>query len=211
MAGVLALAPPATAQPVPRKQARAVRVPADAIRVDGRLDEDAWRQIRPLTDFVQKEPVEGAPPTDRMEVFLAYDEDALLVGARMWSRPGSIQAPVTRRDDVSQAEHLWIALDTYLDRRTAYGFGVTASGVRLDHFHPIDNEYEMDATFDPVWEAAAHRLEDGWSCELRIPYSQLRFNAAPEQVWGLNIDRWIPSRFEDVFWVPVPKKVTAWA
>ena len=195
-----------------RKQAVAVRVASDAIRLDGRLDEEAWGFSPALTDFIQKEPVEGAAPTDRMEVRFVYDNDALLVGARMYSQSGgTIQAPLGRRDDGQQSEHLLVSLDTYLDRRTAYTFGVTASGVRLDHYHPSDNENEIDREFDPVWEARTRVDEDEWTAEMWIPFSQLRFNDLVSQVWGLNLKRWIPSRNEEVFWVPVPRTVQGWS
>ena len=114
-----------------RKQASASRVADEAIRVDGRLDEEVWLGAIPITDFVQKEPIEGAPPTDAMEVRFVYDDSALYVGARMFSRvEAAIQAPLARRDNGdAQAEYVLISLDTFLDRRTAYDFGVTASGV----------------------------------------------------------------------------------
>jgi len=156
------------------KQAMAEKIAGDVIRVDGRLDEEAWLQATPLTDFVQKEPNEGATPTDEMEVRFLYDEDALYVGARMYARNHRrIQAPLGRRDNVGQAEHFLVSLDTFLDRRTAYTFGVSAAGVRLDHFHPTDNEHNVDAGFDPVWEARTSRDADGWTAELWIPFSQL--------------------------------------
>src|SRR5688572_29211694 len=139
------------AQPQPnpiRKQATASRIPNGAVNVDGRLDEDVWRVSVPISDFVQKEPTEGGQPTDPMEVRFAYDETALYVGARMVSREGrGIQAPLGRRDNVSQAEHILVALDTFLDRRTAVVFGVTAAGVRVDRFHASDNEENFDAGF----------------------------------------------------------------
>src|SRR5207342_1546200 len=119
----------------------ALRVTDDAIHVDGRLDEPSWEQAVPLVDFVQKEPREGVAPSERMEVRFAYDASALYVGARMYKNSGSpIQAPMGRRDRFEQAENIQIALDTFHDRRTAYVFGVTASGVRVDRFHPDDNE-----------------------------------------------------------------------
>ena len=200
------------AEQLTRKQAVAVRVGSGAIRFDGRLDEEAWRLSPALTDFIQKEPVEGATPTDRMEVRFVYDDDALFVGARMYSQSrGAIQAPLGRRDDGQQSEHLLVSLDTFLDRRTAYTFGVTASGVRLDHYHQSDNENQIDPEFDPVWEARTRVEEGGWTAELWIPFSQLRFNDLGSQVWGLNLKRWIPSRNEEVFWVPVPRTVQAWS
>jgi hypothetical protein len=209
---LLAAGSAALADPPPRKQATAVRISPGAVRLDGRLDEAVWRDTTPLTDFVQKEPVEGAPPTDAMQVWIVYDDEALYVAGRMGTQGrGAIQSPISRRDNVSQSEHLYIALDTFLDRRTAYTFGVTASGVRLDFYHPNDDELDVDSTFDPVWEARAFVEDHAWTCEMRIPFSQLRFNDRAEQVWGMNLDHWIPSRFEDVFWVPVPKNVRAWS
>lgn len=123
-----------------RKRADAVRVAAGSIRVDGRLNESVWRDVPALTDFVQSEPVEGAPPTDRMEVRFAYDDNALYVGARMYSS-APIQSPLGRRDEGDQAEHLIVWLDTYLDRRTSSTFGVTAAGVRLDRYYSQDDDW----------------------------------------------------------------------
>ncbi|MBV9773876.1 MAG: carbohydrate binding family 9 domain-containing protein [Gemmatimonadetes bacterium] len=220
LALALAGAPPTLAQgtradapaPTARRQALAVPVEGRPPTVDGRLDDPAWRAAPVLTGFLQKQPAEGEPATERTEVRFLYDGDALYVGARMYARdPARIQAPVSRRDNGSQAEHLWISLDTYHDRRTAYSFGVTASGTRMDWYHPRDDETDIDLSFDPVWEARAERDSLGWTAEMRIPFSQLRFNALPEQVWGLNVDRWIPSTQEDDFWIPVPSKEKGWA
>ena len=196
----------------PHKSAAAVQIAAGAIDVDGDLREEIWQRVPPLTDFVQKNPVEGATPTDRLEVRIAYDHDALYVATRVISKdPSRIQAPVSRRDNIHQAEHIWISLDTYRDRRTAYSFAVAASGVRGDWYHPSDNEENIDTSFDPVWQAASRIDSAGWTAEMRIPFSQLRFNAATEQVWGINFDFWSPSRNEDVFWIPVPKNESGWS
>src|SRR5688572_15990908 len=219
---VLALASPLTvssaqsaAKPKmdrPQKSATAVKVATGSIEVDGKLTDAAWASIPPLRDFVQKEPVEGATPTDQLEIRLAYDDDALYVATRVISKdPSKIQAPISRRDNIHQAEHIWISLDTYRDQRTAYSFAVAASGVRGDWYHGSDNEYDIDTSYDPVWQAAAEIVTDGWTAEMRIPFSQLRFSAANEQEWGLNFDFWSPSRSEDVFWIPVPKNESGWS
>jgi hypothetical protein len=195
-----------------RKRAYAVRVPEDSIRVDGALHEPAWAEATPIVDFLQKEPTEGAQPTERMEIRFVYNSSSLYVGARMYKAPGSaIQAPMGRRDRVEQSEHVLIALDTFLDRRTAYVFGVTATGVRLDRFHPRDDETAFDEGFDPVWQARTQVDEEGWTAELWIPFSQLRFNAGAEQVWGLNVRRFTPTLNEEDYWIPVPRTITAWA
>lgn len=199
------------AEPPMAKRAVAVRVPNQTFQLDGRPDEAQWREITAITDFLQKEPVFGVVPTEAMELRFAYDDHALWVGARMEVKGREVQAPLVRRDGGAKSEHLWISLDTFGDKRTAYSFGVTASGVRLDFLHRSDSEWDRDSGFDPVWQARAQRDEKGWTAEFRIPFSQLRFNAADTQVWGLNVDRWIPSRNEDVFWIPIPKDETGWS
>ncbi|MBI2073593.1 MAG: carbohydrate binding family 9 domain-containing protein [Gemmatimonadetes bacterium] len=194
-----------------RKEAMAVRA-ATAPVVDGRLDDAIWQTARFFSDFVQKQPQEGAAPTERTEIAFVYDDDALYVGARMHvADPSTIQSFVTRRDNGSQSQHVWISLDTFLDGRTAYSFGVTASGVRLDWYHASDNEHDINDDWDPVWEARARVDSLGWTAEMRIPFSQLRFNDRPVQTWGLNVDRWIPEKNEDDFWIPVPTSVRAWS
>jgi hypothetical protein len=213
---LLLLALPAHAQepaaPPPRKEIRAVRISAAPPTVDGRLDDAVWETAPVLSDFVQKQPVEGAPPTERTEVRFLYDDHALYVGLRMHKDDAaSIQAPLGRRDDGGQAEHVWISLDTWLDRRTAYSFGVTAAGTRMDWYHPTDDETDIDASFDPVWEARVARDSLGWTAEMRIPFSQLRFRADATSPWGLNVDRWNPATREDVFWIPIPSQEQGWA
>ena len=161
-----------------RKQATATRVPNGSIRVDGRLDEEVWQKATAITDFIQKEPVEGAQPTDAMEVRIAYDDDVLYVGARMFSKDGRIQAPLGRRDSIDQAEHILLSFDTFLDRRTAVVFGVTAAGVRIDRYHSSDSEDSFDSGFDPVWRAETSVSGDQWTAELWIPFSQTSVSSA---------------------------------
>ncbi|MGE3401766.1 MAG: carbohydrate binding family 9 domain-containing protein, partial [Vicinamibacterales bacterium] len=199
-----------SAQERDRKRAQASRVPDGAIRVDGRLDEEAWRLATPVTDFVQKEPDEGQPATDAIDVRFVFDDSALYVGARMVSA-SSIQAPLGRRDEGDQAEHLIVSLDTYLDRRTSYSFGVTASGVRIDFFHDSDDEFSDDETFNPVWQARTVVEDGGWTAELWIPLSQLRFNERTPQVWGLNVKRWVPTKNEELYWSPIRRTDDRWA
>ena len=184
-----------------------------SVHVDGRLDEQAWDQTLPIVDFIQKEPTEGVPPSQQMEVRVVYDDNAVYIGARMYNRDGlPIQAPLGRRDVVKdQAEYLMISLDTYLDRRTAYAFGVSATGVRLDRYYPQDDEVNFDEGFDPVWQAKTAVGERDWTAELWIPFSQLRFNNQTKQVWGLNIERSTPARNELDYWVAVPRTEKGWA
>jgi hypothetical protein len=198
--------------PDTRKQAQAMRVASGPIAVDGKLNEDAWASAPAITDFVQKEPAEGAVPSERMEVRFLYDDSAFYVGARMEKSQGArIQAPMSRRDSTEQAESILVALDTFLDRRTAYVFGVTATGVRFDRYHPRDSEDDPDEGYDPVWRARTSIDNGGWTAEFWIPFSQLRFNDQEELVWGLNVSRFTPTLNEEDYWVAVPRTVTAWA
>jgi hypothetical protein len=207
----LLVSTPLLAQTSERKQATATRVPNGSIRVDGRLDDEVWQEVAAITDFIQKEPTEGAPPTDPMEVRLAYDDDAIYVGARMHSRDGRIQAPLGRRDGTEQVEHILVAFDTFLDRRTAVVFGVTAAGVRIDRYHSSDNEQSFDSGYDPVWRAEASVAADQWTAELWIPFSQLRFNPRSELTWGLNLYRFRPTLDEEDYWILIPRTVRAWS
>jgi Domain of unknown function (DUF5916) len=195
-----------------RKRANAVRVEGP-IHVDGLLDDHTWELASPISDFIQKEPQENAPPTEDMEVRFAYDDGAIYIGARMYNRKQTaIQAPLGRRDLVKdQAEYVLVSLDTFHDRRTAYAFGVTATGVRLDRYYPGDDETVFDEGFEPVWQARTNIQDDGWTAELWIPFSQLRFNEQPEQVWGLNVQRFTPNINEMDYWQPVPRTVKGWS
>ncbi|MFH1277210.1 MAG: DUF5916 domain-containing protein [Candidatus Eisenbacteria bacterium] len=216
--GLLALSllgAPAIAGAAPGGEARtvrAVRVPSGAIRVDGILREPAWEGEPGTAGFIQKDPAEGEPSSRRTEVTFLYDGEALYVGARMSAPdPSAIRAIVSRRDNAGNSERLIVTLDTYLDRRTSYSFAVTATGVRIDYYHPDDGEGDRDYSFDPVWEARTATGDTAWTAEMRIPFSQLRFSGSGGQVWGLNMNRWMPDRNEDAYWVLIPKNETGWA
>lgn len=212
--GCLCLAVPfasASAQPS-AKVARAQRITDRPPRIDGRLDEALWKTIEPIDDLTQKRPLEGAAPSESTHVFIAYDDDALYVGARMFRRdPASIPRSVTRRDGFGNAESFSITLDTHLDRRTAYEFGVSAGGVKNDAHLSQDNEMRgRESQYDPIWDAQVVVDSLGWTAELRIPFSQLRFSDAEEQRWGVQLDRWIPDQNEDDMWVMVPNRETGY-
>ncbi len=194
------------------KQMRAVRVNSPSPKVDGCLNDPAWTYAEFVSDFLQKEPSEGAVPAESTKVAVLYDDHAIYVAARMYTRhPEAVRTDVNRRDNPGNAEQIILSLDTYHDHRTSYDFGVTASGVRFDRYHPDDVEYNTDFSFDPVWEAGAGVDSLGWCAEMRIPFSQLRFNNQPAQVWGINWNRWIPALNEDDFWIYTPRNESGWA
>jgi hypothetical protein len=196
----------------PARRVVAVRLEGRAPELDGRLDEAAWTGAEAAAGFVQREPNEGAPAPERTEVRFLYTRDALYIGARMFSDdPGAIRRLVARRDTEVPTEQLLVSLDTRADRRTAYTFAVSAGGVRVDYFHPSDFETARDYSFDPVWEVRTAVDSLGWTAELRIPFTQLRFNPGASQVWGVNLVRRVPARNEEAFWVLVPRNETGWA
>ena len=183
-----------------------------APRVDGKLDDAIWQNAQWVSEFVQREPQEGQPATDKTEVAFMYDDDALYVGARMHSSdPNGVLALVTRRDREESSEQLLVSFDTYRDGRTAYSFGVTAAGVRIDYYHPADFETRREYSYDPVWQARTARAANGWTAEIRIPFTQLRFNAGVEQIWGVNLVRSTPARNEISFWKLIGRNETGWA
>ncbi len=192
------------------KVARATRIEGRAPRVDGQLDASEWSRAQVIADLVQQRPVEGEAPTERTEVWLLFDDEALYVGARMHrAKPQDISRTVTRRDGQGNAERIAITLDPQLDRRTGVGFSVSVAGVRSDWRHTRDDDDQgRESQFDPVWTGAAASDSSGWTAEMRIPLSQLRFSAADAQRWGLQIDRWMPDKNEIVQWAMIPPRET---
>ncbi|MDT8324976.1 MAG: DUF5916 domain-containing protein, partial [Bacteroidota bacterium] len=179
---------------------------------DGTLGEACWKRATRTGAFRQREPVEGKPATLRTEVMFCYDDRALYIGAIMYvDDPEEIQSTLSRRDNTGNSERIIFSLDTYRDRRTAYSYGVTADGVRFEYYHAEDDEHSRDYSYDPVWEARVRREDTAWIAEMRIPFSQLRFNERDRQTWGLNMNRYIPARNEDVYWILIPKNASGWS
>lgn len=179
---------------------------AEDIRVDGRLDEAAWSRAPVLSDFVQGEPVEGADPQQPTEVRVLFDDDAIYVGAALTEETGRIARQLVRRDETGQADWFEVAFDPNRDRRTGYQFRVTAAGVQQDAYLYDDNR--SDDSWDAVWESAVAVAPDGWTVELRIPWSQVRYEpGSGEQTWGVNFTRWRVAAGERTYWALLPRNV----
>ena len=174
------------------------------VSVDGALTEPAWQGAPGITRLVQLQPYEGAAATESTWVWFAYDDQALYVAARMWdSHPDSIIAPLMRRDNFVPTDFAGVILDPFHDHRTGYEFIITPSGALMDA--TTANDGEEDASWDGVWEGRTRRDPQGWTCELRIPFSQLRFTPGGHQVWGVNFGRCVARRAEKSFAVIKPK------
>lgn len=175
--------------------------------LDGRLDEPVWLQAQPATGFTQREPVEGAPATERTEVRILYTRQTLYVGARMFdSQPEKLVVTQLRRDGrLHDDDHFAFVLDTFLDRRNAFIFNINPAGARFDAFI-TDEGRSVNSDFNVVWDAATSVDEEGWTAEIAIPLSQLRFvSTGGEQRWGINFRRTIMKNNEEVYWVPTSR------
>ncbi|HLF20144.1 MAG TPA: DUF5916 domain-containing protein [Bacteroidota bacterium] len=183
------------------------------IFIDGVLSESEW-QSPGITDFTQKNPDEGRPPTQKTEVWIAFDDASLYVAARMYdTSPDSIVTRMGRRDADLNSDFFFVGVDSYHDRRNAFYFGVNPGGSIQDGV--FFNDQSTDNSWDGVWEAATTIDNQGWTAEYRIPFSQLRFPDQEEYVWGINFLRNINRRNEEDYMVMVPKKesgdVSHWA
>lgn len=186
----------------------AVRASDDAMHIDGRAIEDAWLRAPVAADFVQFEPAEGAPATERTEARVLYGEDALFVAIRAYDgEADAIVGQLTRRDQESYSDMVGVVVDSYFDRRTAFQFAVNPVGVKQDIYR-FDDTGE-DSGWDAVWEVATTRDAEGWTAEFRIPYSQLRFRNARIQTWGINFIRIIARKDETDVWAPTTREESA--
>ncbi len=182
-----------------QRQAVATRV-SERPTIDGVLDEAFWRTIEPITDFRQRDPVDGAPATERTEVRIAFDENGLYFGMMMFdSEPDLILRNILQRGGwIDKDDRVIIALDTYHDGRNAYEFEIGALGAQDDAL--ISDESSEDWNWDGVYETAARVTADGWVLEVAIPFTTIRFDDPTAPVMGIAILRSIRRKNETVFW-----------
>ncbi len=183
---------------------RAIRLD-EPLQLDGRLDERVYRDVPPVTGFIQQEPNEGAPAEDQTEVWVTFDGDNLYVSARCWSRePDRIVANEMKRDSFGMYgnETLGVVLDTFYDRRNAFAFTTNAIGGLFDAL--VTDERSQNIDWNTVWDVAAGRFDEGWTVEIAIPFKSLRYRAGPAQIWGVNVQRSVASTNETSFLTPIP-------
>ena len=170
------------------------------ITIDGRLDEDAWSKATPITEFTQVDPKEGEPATQRTEVRFLYDDEALYVGARMFEKNGAkdVVTRLVRRDGDLESDYFEVVIDAYHDHLGRAFFDINPSGSKFDALGV--GASNPDASWDGIWEAGTKIDSLGWTAELRIPYSQLRFSRQEAQTWGLQVRRFMQRSHEYVQW-----------
>ncbi|MCC6241697.1 MAG: carbohydrate binding family 9 domain-containing protein, partial [Gemmatimonadaceae bacterium] len=171
-----------------------------AFVLDGRVDDDAWQQATPVTDLKQFDPDHAEPSSERIDVRFMYDDAALYVGARLYDRQGDsgIVSSVVRRDAFFNSDFFEVVIDGFHDHLGMAFFQVNPTGSRTDMQGNANSC--CDDGWDPVWVAKTHIDSEGWSVEMRIPFSQLRFSRDSVQTWGLQIRRFLKRRNETAQW-----------
>ena len=188
------------------------------IRVDGVLDDEDWQRAALLRSFTQYDPVEGVPASQRTEVLVLVDADAIYFGVRAYDdHPGGVRATMAQRDKFDRSDdYVRLILDTFNDQRRAYVFSVNPLGVQQDgvwnegggdgrgrgHGPPIDNNPDF------IWESGGRLTDWGYSVELRIPFKSLRFREVPEQSWGLQVVRKISRNGYQESWAPITNNIS---
>jgi len=168
------------------------------IRIDGVLDEAPWASASPATEFIQVDPEEGRPASERTEARILYDDEALYIGVRLYDT----QRPTMRlgRRDMPLADSDWlgVVIDSYHDHRTGFSLDLNPAGVQRDALKSMSQggQETDDLSWDAVWEARATVNDGGWTAEYRVPFSQLRFGSDAEPVWGIQLERVIGRRRE---------------
>ena len=179
------------------------------IKIDGNLNDEAWKLIEPTGDFIASQPVFGRPSVQRTVVKIAYDNSAIYVGAYMYEDPGKIRRQLTARDviDRQDVDIFAVGFDTYHDHQNAFIFRVTAANVQADAKQSQNGGNNggvvTDASWDAVWESKTSIKEDGWVAEIKIPLSAVRFSNKNIQDWGLNFGRFIRTENENSIWNPI--------
>ena len=187
-------------------------------RLVGVLDESAWGSAALIDAFVQQEPSEGDPATERTVVRLMYDEHALYVGVEPYdSNPNAVIATEMRRDcrQLLDEDKIQLIFDTFNDSRSGYMFVTNPLGATLEQQIAEEGEggsrrsssvnANVNLDWDGVWDVSAHRTDWDWVAEIAIPMVTMRFPEADRQVWGVNFMRNIRRKNEQVFWAPLEK------
>ncbi|HKX83059.1 MAG TPA: DUF5916 domain-containing protein, partial [Pyrinomonadaceae bacterium] len=194
---------------LPPEKARPISIPKSAIgiTIDGRVDEEAWKQAAVFKDFIQTGPGNNVAPSRPTEVYMMYDEKHLYVAFKCWDEKDMVRATVAKRDEVFGEDNVRMWLDTYNDQRRAYVLGFNPLGIQQDGI--FTEGQGADFSVDIVMESKGVIEDWGWSVEVKIPFKSLRYSAGKGKMWGFNAARNI-DRFNDEFdqWLPDDRNVS---
>jgi len=188
-----------------KKRYQATRVQV-APEINGILDDEAWKQGTWIDEFIQNQPYNGKPALQRTEFKILFDEDNLYVAFKAFdTSPDSIVNRMTRRDQVD-GDLVAIIVDSFHDLRTGFVFGVSSASVKYDFMLTNDGQNE-DESWDPNWWVKTSINNEGWVAEMKIPFSQVRFEKNSGDVWGLEMARIYYRRNETDLWQHIPSDV----
>lgn len=196
--------------PTPRQRYTTQRMPGQGgVKLDGIPDEEAWNTVAWSGDFIQHEPNGGASPSQQTRFKVLYDDKFLYLAYHaLDSTPSAIVRRMGRRDEFP-GDWVEVNIDSYHDQRTAFSFTLSVSGVRGDEF-VSNNGNNWDDSWNPIWYARTHIDEQGWTAEVKIPFSQLRYGNEKEKVWGLQVQRRIFRKEERSTWQYIPRGAGVW-
>jgi hypothetical protein len=195
--------PFASGQTPEKKQYKAERL-TNAPDIDGILDEEVWNLGTWSGDFTQWEPYNGKPASQKTEFKILFDENNLYVAVKAYdTSPDSIVKRMTRRDQID-GDMVAVVFDSYHDLRTGFWFGVSAGGVKNDEMM-TNNGNNEDQSWDPNWWVKTSINEEGMVAEMKIPFSQLRFEKNSGDVWGLELIRIVYRKDETSIWQEIPR------
>jgi len=179
------------------------------VTLDGIPDEEAWKAVEWGGDFIQWQPNEGKPPSQPSNFKILYDNKFLYIAYQCHdASPDSIVKRMSRRDQFP-GDWIEINIDSYHDLRTAFSFTLSVSGVRGDEFVSNDGN-NWDVSWNPIWYSKTHINENGWTAEVKIPFSQLRYGNEKEKVWGFQITRRLFRKEERSYWQHIPQNSAVW-
>lgn len=191
----------------PERKLRAHRI-QENIHIDGLLKEQVWQHAEAATDFIVTEPVPGAEATYKSAVFFLYDDNAVYIGARMFDdEPGKILKELSLRDQIGNADNFRVFFDTYQSGLNGFKFYLTASGVQLE---AIVSNHKDDLNWNAIWDSKVTTDSLGWTAEIRIPYSSLRFPSKEVQEWNVQFGREIRRLREVSYWSPIDPAISGW-
>jgi len=177
--------------------------------IDGKLDDPVWDKVSWAGDFIQRSPDEGKEPSQATAFKILYDDASIYIAIRVDdNEPAKIERRMSRRDDL-EGDWIEVHLDSYFDHLTAFVFMVNAAGVKGDLVISDDGD-DSDSTWDPIWHVKTATDEQGWTAEMRIPLSQLRFGKKLNQIWGLQVARRLHRMQETSNWQLIPQKKSGW-
>ena len=177
--------------------------------INGVLEDEAWSLVEWAGDYIEWQPDENTPPSHQTKFKILYDSKNLYIGVRCYDdEPDKIVKRLSRRDGFD-GDWVEFNIDSYFDKRTAFSFTITAAGVKGDEFIS-NNGNNWDSSWNPIWYAKSHVDDEGWTAELRIPLSQLKFGSAEEQVWGFQSTRRFFRDEERSLWQRKPVDQPGW-